>query len=259
MRTMLRQHERKLSVWETARNDNPGYFCCWQNQTADWSWWCHHPALCTIHLSVIIFLSEFLSQRPMIARFFCRAELVVSSQSPGLAWSVLCILCLCLAPPQLSCCRPVCLGQACAQCWRNCEYFKHTNISTYSHNCQCNTSIWIEKLSILSIWRIQPFMSKTVFVFSEITFVNIWQENKMGSLLWTDIQSALDRKIFSSPTIKVESFKANYNLFFGNNVNNIKYFDTLNIFCKFCLLLKFCRGKSGSKTTEFNKTKNHED
>ena len=35
----------------------------------------------TIHLSVIIFLSEFLSQRPMIARFFCRAELVASSQS----------------------------------------------------------------------------------------------------------------------------------------------------------------------------------
>ena len=41
----------------------------------------------TIHLSVIIFLSELSSlhslssQRPMIARFFCRAELVASSQS----------------------------------------------------------------------------------------------------------------------------------------------------------------------------------
>ena len=43
----------------------------------------HHSSVC------YYFLSEFLSQRPMIARFFYRAELVVSSQSPGL---VLCIV-----------------------------------------------------------------------------------------------------------------------------------------------------------------------
>ena len=79
--------------------------------------------------------------------------------------SVLCILCLCLAPPQLSCCRPVCLGQACAQCWWNCEYFKHTNISTYSHNCQCNALIWIEKLSFLSILKDSAIYEENCFCF----------------------------------------------------------------------------------------------
>ena len=219
------------------------------------------PSPCSLHhSSVCHYFSVWISQSTTddcTVFLSCRIGCEFSEPRIGMVCIVYSVSLPC--PPQLSCCRPVCLGQACAQCWQNCEYFKHTNISTYSHNSQCNTSIWIEKLSILSIWRIQPFMSKTVFVLSKITFVNIWQENKMGSLLWTDIPSALDRKIFSSPTIKVESFKANYNLFFGNNVNNIKYFDTLNIFCKFCLLLKFCRGKSGSKTTEFNKTKNHKD
>ena len=74
----------------------------------------------------------------MIAWFFCRAELVVSSQSPGLAFCIVYSVSL-PGPAGAILLRPVCLGQACAQRCQICEYFKHTNISTYSHShiCQC--------------------------------------------------------------------------------------------------------------------------
>ena len=124
----------------------------------DWSKWCHHIALCTIHLSVIIFLSEFLSQRPMIAWFFCRAELVVSSQSPGLAFCIVYSVSL-PGPAGAILLRPVCLGQACAQRCQICEYFKHTNISTYSHSHICQCKPWSESRNfLLWAWKILLFM-----------------------------------------------------------------------------------------------------
>ena len=115
----------------------------------------------TIHLSVSIFLSEFLSQRPMIARFFCRAELVASSQS----WIGILYLRLCraltrpgaaLLPrplPRLRT-RPVrrrVRGGA-ARC-RICEYFYHTNTlhTLQIPTNQCHDLNWYLQSSKLSI------------------------------------------------------------------------------------------------------------
>ena len=91
--------------------------------------------------------------------------------------SVLCILCLCLALPQLSCCRPVCLGQACAQRCQICEYFKHTNISTYSHSHICQCKPWSESRNfLLWAWKILLFM------------INYkWVNKNIDEILWTQL------------------------------------------------------------------------
>ena len=77
----------------------------------------------TIHLSVIIFLSEFPSQWPMIAQFFCRAELVVSSQS----WIAIVGLAFCIST-----------ALALAYCVRTTSKLKHPGLPTQAlHCCLC--------------------------------------------------------------------------------------------------------------------------
>ena len=134
-------------------------------QPAWWWWagavWAAGLLARTIHLSVIIFLSEFLSQRPMIARFFCRAELVASSQS----WIAILYLRLCpaltrpgaallprpLPRPRTRPVRRRVRGGA-ARC-RICEYFYHTNTlhTLQIPTNQCHDLNWYLQSSKLSI------------------------------------------------------------------------------------------------------------